>query len=182
MPAEASDAEGGQGNDDRQALWLAIVFGLVSVPWTYGFEQAAGLPLWPSFIASASFFAAGGGSPGAARSLAGTLVGALYAAATLALAAWAGGGAVALSVTVGAFMLLASLHAFVPGLSFTPAGFFGFAVLFSVHAAGVSLGASGLTGELIAAGASLAIGTAIGWLAEAAAGSLASGRSLANAR
>jgi len=42
-----------------------------------------------------------------------------------------GGGAVALSVVVGAFMFLASLHEFVPLLSFTPGAFFGYATMFS---------------------------------------------------
>lgn len=151
---------------------MAFVFGVLSVPWTFGFEQVAGLPLWPSFVASASFFAAGGGVRGLARSLAGNLAGAVYGAATLALVALWGFGAVGLSVVVGAFMLLASLHALVPGLSFTPAAFFGYAVLFSVDAAEVSLVAGGLGGQLVAASASLAIGAGIGFVAEAATGHL----------
>jgi hypothetical protein len=60
-------------------------------------------------------------------------------------------------------MLLASLHEFVPLLSFTPGGFFGYATLFSVHAAGASaFGLTGLGGETVAAVASMLIGAAIG--------------------
>lgn len=162
--------EGAGGSDARETgrlTVLAVVFGAVSVPWTLGFELSQGLPLWPSFVASASFFAAGGGWRNLARSLAGNLAGAVYGALTLWIVAAAGAGAVGLSLVVGAFMFAASLHAFVPGLSFTPAAFFGYAVLFSVHAADVQLLASGLGGELVATAASLAIGAGIGWLAEA---------------
>lgn len=164
-----------KGPDRVRAWTMAAVFGALSVPWTFGFEQVAGLPLWPSFVASASFFAAGGGARGLARSLAGNLAGAVYGAATLALVAVWGFGAVGLSVVVGAFMLLASLHALVPGLSFTPSAFLGYAVLFSVHAAGDALLAGGLGGELVAACASLAIGAGLGFVAEAATGKLAAG-------
>jgi hypothetical protein len=74
-----------------------------------------------------------------------------------------GGGPVVLSLTVGAFMFLASLHEFVPLLSFTPGGFFGYATMFSVHAAGATaFGVSGLAGETLAALASMLIGAAIG--------------------
>ena len=40
---------------------LAVVFGLASIPWTYAFVAGLEIPLWPSFIASATFYAAGGG-------------------------------------------------------------------------------------------------------------------------
>jgi hypothetical protein len=151
----------------RKRAWaMAAVFGLLSVPWTFGFEQVAGLPLWPSFLASASFFAAGGGAPGARRSLAANVVGAGYAALTLAIVAWTGWGPVGLSVTVGAFMAVASLHALVPGLTFTPGAFVGYAALFGVDAAGLGLGLAGRAGTLVATLVSMAIGAGLGWLAE----------------
>jgi len=43
---------------------LAVVFGLASVPWTYAFVAGLRIPLWPSFIASATFYAAGDGIDG----------------------------------------------------------------------------------------------------------------------
>lgn len=165
MPRNAPPSEP-SGRPDRGAVTMAVVFGLLSVPWTFGFEQVAGLPLWPSFIASASFLAAGGGRVGFGRSLAGNLTGGAYATLTLAVVALLDGGVLTLSVVVGAFMFLASLHALVPVPSFTPAAFFGYAVVFSVHAAGVQLGMAGLAGELVASAASLGIGAGIGWLAE----------------
>lgn len=152
--------------DDRSIL--ALLFGLASVPWTYAFVAILEIPLWPSFIASATFFAAGGDPPGLGRGLASLTAGAAYGAATLAIVAATLGGPVALSVVVGVAMLLASLHAYVPGLDFTPGGFFGYATLFSVHAAGATgLGLVGLAGELAVTLVSMAIGAGIGALAQA---------------
>ena len=156
-----------ESGDDSVGEWnrvwsLALVFGLASVPWTYAFVTG-GVPLWPSFIASASFYAAGGGLGGLKRGYAGNLAGVLYGTATLAVVAWLGGGALALSVVVGAFMLLASLHEFVPALSFTPGAFFGYATLFSVHAAeATAFGVPGLPGETLAAVVSMLLGACIG--------------------
>lgn len=53
------------GWDDTWAL--AVVFGLASIPWTYAFVAELHLPLWPSFIASATFYAAGGSLEGLKR-------------------------------------------------------------------------------------------------------------------
>lgn len=142
---------------------LAVAFGLAAVPWTYVFVAQLHLPLWPSFVASASFFAAGSGPDGLVRSYAGNVLGIGYAAATLLVVGAVGGGSVALALVVGAFMLLASLHAFVPRLSFTPAAFFGYATLFGVHAAGeTAFGVSGIAGEATAAVVSMLLGACIG--------------------
>jgi hypothetical protein len=153
---------------------LALVFGLASVPWTYAFVAGLQLPLWPSFIASATFYAAGGDLDGLKRGYASNAAGIVYAAATLLVVeSLLGGGALALSVVVGAFMFLASLHEYVPLLSFTPGGFFGYATMFSVHAASASaFGLSGLTGETFAAAAAMLIGAAIGLTTEILSGEL----------
>jgi len=155
--------------EERIAGWndtwaLAVVFGLASVPWTYGFVVGLQIPLWPSFIASATFYAAGTGLDGLARGYASNLAGIVYAAATLAIVNnFFGGGVVALSVVVGVFMFLASLHEFVPLLSFTPGGFFGYATMFSVSAAdATAFGVAGLPGETLAAVVSMLIGAVIG--------------------
>ncbi|TQQ83404.1 DUF1097 domain-containing protein [Halonotius terrestris] len=143
---------------------LAIVFGLASIPWTYGFVAGMKIPLWPSFIASATFYAAGSGLDGLRKAYSANLAGILYAAATLFIVETLfGGGVVALSVVVGAFMLLASLHEFVPLLSFTPGAFFGYATMFSVNAAeATAFGVTGLPGETLAAVVSMLIGAGIG--------------------
>lgn len=156
---------------------LAVAFGLLSVPWTYAFEALLPLPLWPSFVASASVFAAGGGLAGTGRSLAANLAGIAYAAATLAIVeVVAGGGPVPLSLAVGAFMFAGSLHALAPAWQFPPGVFLGYAVLFSVTAAGPFLPALGpLPGASAAAGASMVVGAGFGLAADAAADGLARG-------
>ena len=145
-------------------LALAVVFGLASVPWTYAFVAGLQIPLWPSFIASASFYAAGGGVDGLKRGYASNAAGIVYAALTLwVVDGLLGGGVLALSVVVGVFMFLASLHGHVDALSFVPGGFFGYATMFSVHAAGATaFGVPGLAGETLAAAVSMLLGAAIG--------------------
>jgi hypothetical protein len=160
---------------DDGTLALAVVFGLASVPWTYAFVAGLHVPLWPSFIASASFYAAGGGLAGLQRGYASNAAGIIYGAATLWLVdSVLGGGVIALSVVVGAFMFLTSLHARVQTLSFTPGGFFGYATLFSVHAAGATaFGVAGLPGETLAAAVSMLLGAVIGLATERASDALA---------
>ena len=154
---------------EKAAEWnkgwsLAVVFGLASVPWTYAFVAGLEIPLWPSFIASATFYAAGSGLDGLKRAYASNLSGIIYAAATLLVVeTFFDGGVLALSVVVGAFMLIASLHEFVPLLSFTPGAFFGYATMFSVNAAeATAFGVTGLPGETLAAVVSMLIGAVIG--------------------
>lgn len=144
---------------------LAAVFGLAAVPWTYAFVAGLHIPLWPSFIASATFYATDEeGVDGLTKGYASNVAGIAYAAATLAVVDVAlGGGVVAFSVVVGVCMFLASLHGFVPLLSFTPGGFFGYATLFSVHAASATaFGVTGLPGETLAAVVSMFAGAVIG--------------------
>jgi hypothetical protein len=145
------------------------VFGLVSVPWTFGFELLASLSLWPSFIASGTYFAAGSGTRALSRGLAGNLAGAALALATLGIVDLAVLGAPGLALVVGAAMFVAGLHAFVDLLSFTPAGFVGYATLFSVDAAGTQLAASGLAGIGVATVASMLMGALLGFGADLAA-------------
>ena len=154
---------------------LALVFGLASIPWTYAFVAGLSLPLWPSFIASATFYAAGGSIEGLKRGYASNAAGIVYAAATLLIVdTFLGGSVLALSVVVGVFMSLASLHEYVPLLSFTPGGFFGYATMFSVHAAGVSaFGFPGLAGETFAALTAMFIGAGIGLATDVLSGELA---------
>lgn len=148
---------------------LAVVFGLASVPWTFGFVTGS-VPLWPAFIASATYYAAGSGVDGFVRGYASNAAGIAYGAATLALVDGVfGGNVIALSLVVGLAMFLASLHAIVRPLSFIPGGFFGYATLFSVHAAGSTvMGVPGLAGQTLAALLSMFIGAAIGLMTDEA--------------
>jgi hypothetical protein len=142
---------------------LAVVFGAASVPWTYGFVAGLEIPLWPSFVASATFYAAGGDLDGLKRGYASNAAGIVYATGTLVVVDALGGGDALLAVVVGVAMFLASLHAFVDVLSFTPGGFFGYATMFSVNAAGATaFGVPGLAGETLAAALSMLLGAAIG--------------------
>lgn len=155
----------------NQTWSLAVVFGLASIPWTYGFVAGLHIPLWPAFIASGTFYAVGEGTDGIdgldglVRGYASNFAGIGYAAVTLGLVnSYFGGGILALSLVVGAFMFLASLHDFVPLLSFTPGAFFGFATMFGVHAAeATAFGFIGLPGEVLAAIVSMFIGALIGF-------------------
>lgn len=159
----------------RETWTLAAVFGLASVPWTYAFVAGFHVPLWPSFVASATVYAAGGGRDGLVRGCASNVAGVAYAAVTLAVVnAALGGGVVALSVVVGAFMFLASLHDFVPLLSFTPGAFFGYATLFSVHAAAeTAFGVPGLPGQTLATLVAVVVGAGIGFVTDRASDRLA---------
>lgn len=155
---------------DWPEVWpVAVVFGIASVPWTYGFVAGLEIPLWPSFVASATYFAAGSGRRALVRALASNGAGIAYAAGTLAVVAAVDGGPVALSLVVGAAMFLAALHGAVPVVSFAPGGFFGYATMFSVDAAGASVaGVAGLAGATLAAAISMVIGALIGFGADLA--------------
>jgi hypothetical protein len=98
-----------------------------------------------------------------------------YAAATLVIVdVFLGGGVLALNVVVGVFMFLASLHEYVPLLSFTPGGFFGYVTMFSVHAAEVSaFGFPGLVRETLAALRAMFIGAGIGLTTDVLSGEFA---------
>lgn len=93
------------------------------------------VPIWVLFIGWASFFAAGGGLTGAARSLTMLILGVASATATmLAITAlggstWAVGGCVVIGAGILVFITRDGL------LSFTPAGFFGFASVVGTVAA-----------------------------------------------
>ena len=151
----------------NKGLMTGIVFGVVSVPWTYFFERVLLIPLWPSFIASASFFAAGGGFRNLTRSYLANISGIIYALFTLLISdlifrndiIW-------LSIFVGIFMFGASMH-YVSGLFFLPGMFFGYAAMFSVNAvdAGI-IGYFGAGAQAVAAAISMLIGAVIGFIVE----------------
>ena len=174
MTTEPTSVTGRLPFEWNETWALALAFGVASVPWTYGFVAGLHLPLWPSFVASAAFFAAGGGLDGLVRGYAANLAGIAYAVATLLVVDAIGGGPVALSFVVGAFMLLASAHAVLPRLDFTPGAFLGYATLFGVHAAGeTALGFVGPGGEGVVTAVAMLLGACIGLAVERVAGRLA---------
>jgi hypothetical protein len=127
------------------------------------------VPIWAVFIAWAAFFAAGGGLDGVKRSLTMNVLGVASATVTmLAIGAFGGSTwAVAGCVVVGAGILV-----FVTTdglLSFTPAGFFGFASLVGTIDATRSTITDpvGLSHPVVLVLGAILLGTAFGWASEA---------------
>jgi hypothetical protein len=141
------------------------------------------VPVWVLFIAWASFFGAGGGLNGAARSLVMLILGVTSATATmLAITAlggstWAVGGCVVIGAGILALITSDGL------LSFTPAGFFGFASVVGTLAAtdtAITAPVNFSHPVLLVLGA-LVLGTAFGLASEWLGGLLATKSALAAA-
>jgi hypothetical protein len=126
------------------------------------------VPIWVLFIGWASFFAAGGGLDGAARSLVMCLLGVVSATATMLAITALGGStwAVAGSVVFGAGVLVFITRDGL--LSFTPAGFFGFAsVVGTLAATGKAITAPvGFSHPVALVVGALVLGTAFGLASE----------------
>lgn len=140
-------------------------------------------PIWVLFIAWASFFAAGGALDGAARSLIMLILGVASATATmLAITAlggstWAVAGCVVFGAGILVFITRDGL------LSFTPAGFFGFAsVVGTLAATNTQITAPvGFSHPVALVLAALVLGTAFGWASERLGGLLTKAPALAGA-
>lgn len=80
-------------------------------------------PIRPETYTPTSYYAPGGGYDGLVYGIASNVAGVTYAAVTMLIVdAVLGDTVVALSVVVGVFMFVASLHEHLPVLSFTPGG------------------------------------------------------------
>ncbi|MGE0215848.1 DUF1097 domain-containing protein [Mycolicibacterium sp.] len=126
------------------------------------------VPIWALFIAWAAVFAAGGGLDGARRSLTMNVLGIASATLTLMAIGALGGSpwAVAGCVVVGAGVLVLITS---PGvLSFTPAGFFGFAsIVATVSATGTAVTAGpSLAHPVVLVLGAVALGTGFGLASE----------------
>ena len=126
------------------------------------------VPIWVLFIAWASFFAAGGGLDGAARSLVMNALGVASATATMLAITALGGStwAVAGCVVIGAGILVFITR---EGLvSFTPAGFFGFAsVVGTIAATGTAITAPvNVSHPVVLVVGAIVLGTAFGFASE----------------
>jgi hypothetical protein len=141
------------------------------------------VPIWVLFIGWASFFAAGGGTTGAARSATMLVLGVVSATVTmLAVTAlggstWAVAGCVVLGAGILVFVTRDGL------LSFTPAGFFGFASVVGTLAATDTVITAPINAShpvLLALGA-LLLGTAFGWVSEWLSGVLTTTATVAGA-
>ena len=142
----------------KSYLGVGASVGVLAGIWTQVSVQL-GLVTWVAFIAWACYFAAGGGFSGFRNGLAANLSGVVWGwLASLAAARLTFGGALAIIVTVLAFVLC--FQAAVSWLSFIPGAFAGTAVFFGTSFAfwptvlalvvGACLGwASGILGERI---------------------------------
>lgn len=112
------------------AVSVGILAGIAGL--LYGYSVLPLTIIWASFIAWASFFAAGGGSKGFGHSVLANLAGVVIA--TLTLLAWIGTGAtpiaLGLLLVVGAGALV--LISYVAVFSATPAAVLGFATTVGV--------------------------------------------------
>lgn len=126
------------------------------------------VPIWVLFIAWASFFAAGGGTAGAARSLVMLGLGVVSATATMLAITALGGStwAVAGCVVIGAGILVFITRDGL--LSFTPAGFFGFAsVVGTIAATGTAVTAPvNFSHPVLLVVGALVLGTGFGYASE----------------
>lgn len=118
---------------------LSVVAGVLAIPWVYLFIMVFKLPVWVSFVAGGSFFAAGAGNEGLKKALAADILGIIYGLITAAI--WLNvGGADALtpamigllSFIVGIVVFLAVYETKISLLSFAPGIFFGFGSYFGV--------------------------------------------------
>lgn len=142
---------------------LSVVAGILAIPWVYLFIMVFKLPVWVSFVAGGSFFAAGAGNEGLKKSLAADILGIIYGIITAAIWLKVGGANALspamiglLSLIVGVVVFLAVFETKIALLSFAPGVFFGFGSYF-----GVFLGKPGLD-NIIPAAIQTALGMVIG--------------------
>tara|TARA_R110001606_G_scaffold361754_7_gene515213 strand:+ start:120404 stop:120883 length:480 start_codon:yes stop_codon:yes gene_type:complete len=111
---------------------LALNIGLLVGVWVYisvGYPEL-NLSPWIGFVAWASFFAAGGASDGAKKSLAAGIVAILLTALTLYCVQLMGNGLMEMVVFIAILGFLLVAMGEVPILAFTPAAFLGAASFF----------------------------------------------------
>ncbi|SEB09269.1 DUF1097 domain-containing protein [Leifsonia sp. 21MFCrub1.1] len=140
------------------------------------------IPVWVLFVGWASFFTAGGGVAGLARSVIMNLVGMVIAALALVAITAAGGNVwvLTISVGVGAAILVASSR--IALLAATPAGFLGFAATFGFFTAGAKLAAPfGFDYPLVLLTVAFVAGAVFGIASEKAGALLASRKTSARA-
>ncbi|WP_232719325.1 DUF1097 domain-containing protein [Gordonia metallireducens] len=104
-----------------------LVIGLLAAVSVLFTNYVLDVPIWVVFIAWASYFAAGGGPSGARSTLVMGMAGVVSATITLLVANAMGGEAWVVALCcIGGAGVLAAISG-IPWLSFTPAGFLGFA-------------------------------------------------------
>ncbi|HYU01487.1 MAG TPA: DUF1097 domain-containing protein [Gemmatimonadales bacterium] len=141
----------------------ALMVGLLIALWAWLADVSRlHLALWAGVVALGCFYAAGGGVPALQKTIVAALSGVVWVLIYHAVRVSIGARGVVGAVLLGAMACALALQSRVPFLSFTAAAFAG---------AGVALGLGVNTvNEAIRAGVALAVGAAIGFAAERAAG------------
>ncbi|HEY3279143.1 MAG TPA: DUF1097 domain-containing protein [Gemmatimonadales bacterium] len=151
----------------------ALSLGLVVAVWA-AISHLAKIPfqLWPALVGLACFVAAGGGVPGLQKSVAGMVSGIIWAMLYVTISGALGRQEILDALVLGAAVFGIVMQAQIPLLSFTAGALAG---------AGVALGVMGVRVVTMQAGIrvaiALAIGAALGWIAEWAMGMIKARRS-----
>jgi hypothetical protein len=151
----------------------ALSLGVVVAVWT-AISHLAKVPLqlWPVLVGLGCFVAAGGGIPGLQKSIAGTVSGVVWVMLYVTVSVALGRQEILDALVLGAAVFGMVMQAQIPLLSFT-AG--------AIAGAGVALGVMGVRVVTMQGGirvaVALAIGAALGWIAEWAMGMIKARRS-----
>ena len=147
---------------------LTISIGVLGGIDTYLTATVIPVPVWVTFIAWASFFAAGGGTQGFLRSVACNLTGIVIASLTLLTVAMLSDHPLIAALCVGigsAAMVQASKT---PFIAMTPGIVFGFASTVGTTAAtGYPITTVGLDNPALIAASAMVLGGAFGYVSEA---------------
>ncbi|HYT70715.1 MAG TPA: DUF1097 domain-containing protein [Gemmatimonadales bacterium] len=149
--------------DAMTARGLSLA-GVVAV-WTGISDMArVNLSLWPVIVALGCYLAAGGGVAGLQKTVAGTVSGVVWALLASAIGRALGGQDLVRALVLGAAAFMMVLQARAPLLSYTAGAFAG---------AGVAMGLRAVTLQGgIRVAIALAVGAALGYVAEYAAGKI----------
>lgn len=157
---------------------LAVVIGIMGGLATGVYLQIGSiyLVIWVTFVAWASFYAAGGGNAGFAKSTAANIWGAVIATISLWIfGKLAGNGMnvpLAAALCVGVAIVVLIMGAKVDALGFIPGQVFGYAPTAGLFVTGFA--AANGTGKMLAAAIiSLVLGNVLGIISEKAAGAVA---------
>jgi hypothetical protein len=157
---------------------LAVVIGIMGGIATGAALQIGSIyfVIWVTFVAWASFYAAGGGTAGFAKSTAANIWGAVIATISLwAFSKLAASMNVPLAgaLCVGIAIVVLILGAKVDALGFIPGQVFGYAPTAGLFVTGFLAGTYSIGSMLAAAIVSLVIGNVLGIVSEKAAGAVA---------
>jgi hypothetical protein len=159
------------------AVIIGIMGGIATSIWLQlALDGGVTFVIWVTFVAWASFYAAGGGQEGLMKSTAANIWGSLVACASLfAFTKMTGmNQPLAAGLCVGIAIVVLILGANVPALGFIPGQVFGYAPTAGLFVTGYAVAYEASIVKLfLAAVVSLVIGNVLGFISEKAAGAVA---------